>query len=138
MSGLPIGSPIYSWITIIGTGNVVRSQTGFTIVDPVNGIIQFTVAPNPGSATPTAGVYVAYNYQWFTDDKYAQYLYQAAQMVLAGTTDPTTIPNGLSDAMLQYALALFWFARASQYAEKYAATAGDSSEHVGSVAHEVF
>lgn len=123
-----IGSPMYTWITIVGTGAVVRTQTGFTIVDPLNGIIQFSVAPNPGSATAAAGVYAAYNYLWFTDDRYAQFLYQAAQATIAGTTDPTTIPNGLSDAMMQYAMAEFWKARGSSWIDKYAATGGDTSE----------
>ena len=129
-----IGMAIYSWVTIVGTGAVVRSQAIFTIVDPINGIINFTDAPNPGSATPAAGVYVAYNYEWFTDSDYAQFLYQAAQMTLAGTIDPTTIVNGLSDAMVQYAIAQFWLARASQYAERYASSAGGVTEQVQAVA----
>ena len=122
------GSPIYTWITIVGNGAVTRTQAGFSIVDPINGIINFTTAPNPGSATPAAGVYASYNYQWFTDSEISQFIYQGAQDILAGTTDPTTIVNGLQPAMLQYALCDFWKARASQWAERYAATGGDTSE----------
>lgn len=127
-----IGMPTYIFVSIVGTGPVVRTQAGFTVVDPVNGIINFTVAPNPGGSSPN-GVYVDYNYQWFTDVKYAQFIYQAAQMVLAGTTDPTTVPSGLSDVMLQYALAQFWFARASQYAEQYKSSGGEAMQEVQSV-----
>lgn len=122
------GAPLYIWITIIGTGGVVRTQQGFSVVDPINGIINFTTAPNPGNATQTAGVYASYNYQWFTDAEIAQFLYQAAQSTLAGTTDPTTIVNGLQPAMIQYALYEFWKSVASKWAEKYAATGGDTSE----------
>lgn len=127
------GAPAYTYVTIIGNGATTRTQSGFTIVDQINGIINFSVAPNPGSASQTAGVYVDYYYQWFTDAEYAEFLYQAAQFALAGTTDPTLIPNGLSFSMMQFAMAQFWYARASQYGEKYAATAGDSSEAVNTV-----
>src|SRR5579863_4890427 len=53
---------VYTWVTIIGAGAVVRSQvhTFFKVIDPANGIIQFVSAPNPGSATANAGVYVDY------------------------------------------------------------------------------
>lgn len=129
-----IGDPTYVWVTIVGTGAVVRTQIGFTIADPQNGIIHFSVAPNPGTATPAAGVYVDYNYVWFNDIKYAQFIYQAAQMTLAGTTDPTTIPSGLNDAMMQFAISQFWKARASQYAEQYKSSGGEASQEVQTVA----
>jgi hypothetical protein len=128
------GTPVYTWLTIIGTGAVSRTHAGFTITDQKNGIITFTVAPNPGNATPNAGVYLDYNYIWFTDDKYTEFLNQAAQDTMAGTaTDPTTIVDGLTQAMLQYALSYFWMARASLYAEQYESTGGDASERVQTV-----
>src|SRR5216684_235820 len=51
---------LYTWVTIIGTGAVVRSQlhTLFTVTDRVNGIIAFVAAPNPGTTVPNAGIYV--------------------------------------------------------------------------------
>lgn len=128
------GTPVYTWLTIIGTGAVSRVHTGFTITDPVNGIITFNTAPNPGSGTPNAGVYLDYNYLWFTDAKHTEFLNNAAQDTFAGTTtDPTTIVDGLTQAMFQYALSYFWKARASLYAEQYESTGGDASERVQTV-----
>lgn len=127
------GSPSYVWLTIRGTGAVQRSQAGFTITDQVNGIITFSVAPNPGTANPTDGVYVDYNYVWFTDAEYTELLNRAAQSTLAGVTDPTVIQEGLIEPMLQYALAGFWKARASRYAEKYESSGGDAGEKVQTV-----
>lgn len=128
------GTPVYTWLTIKGTGSVTRSQSGFTITDPKNGIITFTVAPNPGTSNPNDGVYFDYNYVWFTDAKYTEFLNNAAQDTLAGSsTSPITIVDGLVQAMLQYALSYFWTARASRYAEQYESTGGDASEQVQTV-----
>jgi hypothetical protein len=125
-----VGSALYTWVTVVGTGAVARTQVGFTIADQINGVISFTSAPDPGGGTyPTAppnGVYVDYNYEWFSDAKYAQFLYQAAQMTLAGTTDPTTIPNGLTDAMLQYGVYLTFTALAGRFAQEFASSGGEA------------
>lgn len=125
----------YVWVTIIGAGATVRSQshTLFSVTDQVNGIITFAVAPNPGSAVSNAGVYVDYNFFWFTDAKYQEFLNQAANMTVAGVTDATQIAEGLVEPMLQYAIAYFWKARASQYAERYESTGGDASQRVQTV-----
>lgn len=120
------GSPVYMWLTIIGSGAVTRTQSGFTIADQVNGIVSLTTAPNPGTSG-NDGVYFSYNYQDYSDAKYANWLYQAAQMTLAGTTDPTTIPNGLSDAMLQYGVWLYALSRQAFFSRQYDSHAGDSS-----------
>lgn len=126
---------VYTWVTIVGTGATVRSRlhTLFTVTDYVNGIIHFVSAPNPGSATPAAGVYVDYNYVWFSDAKYLEFLNQAANMTLAGVVDATQIPEGLAEAMLQYAVGYFWKARASQYADRYQSSGGDAGEQVQTV-----
>lgn len=131
------GAASFVWVTIVGHGAVTRTQAGFTIVDQVNGIISFSVAPDPGNGTypttPPNGVYVDYNFQWFSDAKYAEFLNRSANDTVAGTTDPTTIAEGLKEVMLQFALSKFWFARASQYANQYRSSGGDASEDVQTV-----
>lgn len=126
---------LYTFVTIIGTGGTVRNalHTLFTVTDQINGIITFVSAPNPGNATPTAGVYVDYGYLWFSDADYQEFLSQAAQMTLAGVVDATAIQEGLVEAMLQYGVGYFWKARASQYADRYESNGGDASEKVQTV-----
>jgi len=121
------------YITIVGTGAVFRTQTGFTLDDATNGLISFTVAPNPGAGQGN-GVYADYNYQWFTDAKYTEFLNESAQQTLAGVADPTAIVEGLKEVMLQYALAHFWMSRASQYAERYSSSGGEAGQSIESVA----
>lgn len=131
------GAASFVWITVVGHGAQVRLQTGFTISDQANGIITFSAAPNPGNGTypvvPPVGVYADYNWIWFLDSDYTQFLNLASEMVVAGQTDPTTIPSGLDTAMMQYALAQFWFARASQWAEEYRSAGGEASEDAQTV-----
>lgn len=126
------GAALYVWVTIVGTGAVTRTHNGFAITDPLNGIITFTAAPNPGSSN-NAGVYVDYNYVWFTDTVYTEWLNQAANDTYAGVTDATQIPEGLIEAMLQYALYYFYMNRATQYAERYESSGGDAGEQVQTV-----
>ena len=121
------GAALYTWLTIRGTGAVQRTHAGFKIDDPANGIVEFTVAPNPGSTNPTDGVYFDYNYFWFSDVKYQEFLNQAANMTVAGVVDATQIVEGLIEAMLQYGVAYFWKARASAYGDKIESTGGDAS-----------
>lgn len=132
------GAPTYTFFTIVGHGAVARSQSGLTITDPANGIITFSAAPNPGNGTypvaPPSGVYVDYNWVWFMDSDYTEFLNLACEMVLAGVTDPTLVQSGLDTAMMQYALSQFWYARASQYAEQYRSAGGEASEDVQTVA----
>ena len=122
------GSPVYTWLTIIGTGATTRAQTGFTIIDQINSIISFSAAPNPGTSTPNAGIYFSYNYLDYSDAKYTEWLSEAAQLTLAGVTDATFVPVGLSAAMLQYGVWLYAQSRQAFFARQYEAHAGDSSE----------
>lgn len=126
---------IYMWVSIVGTGAVFRSQlrTLFKVIDPVNGIIQFIAAPNPGSAQGQ-GVYVSYNYYWFSDAKYTEFLNEATNnLLLDAATDPTTVNTGLVPALLQYALASFFKARASQFMERYTSSGGQAGQSVDAV-----
>lgn len=132
VSGLT-GEAQYAWLTIRGTGSVVRTHAGFKVLDQENGIIEFTTAPNPGNVNPTDGVYFDYNYVWFTDAKYTEFLNQAAQMTLAGVAGPASMVAGLTPAMLHYALGSFWRARASLFAEQYESHGGDAGEQVQTV-----
>ena len=120
-----VASSVY--VTIVGSS--FRTQSGFTLSDAANGILTFSPAPSNG-----AQVLVDYNYYWFADAFYNEFLTQAAQMALAGTTDSTSVPEGLKEAMMQYALYLFYGARASQYAERYSSSGGEAGQSVESVA----
>lgn len=120
------------YVTIVGTGAQFRLQTGFTVSDATNGIIAFASAPNPGTGQGQ-GVYVDYNYQWFTDAKLTEFLNEAAAQTNSGTTDPTTVVDGLKEAMLQYALSHSLMARAAMYAERYATSGGEAGQSVEAV-----
>lgn len=131
-----VADAVYTWITIVGTGAVYRTRlhTVFKVIDPTNGIIQFITAPNPGSAQG-AGVYATYQYYWFSDAKYTEFLNEASSdLQLNAAVDPTTVQVGLVPPMLQYALARFFKARASQYMERYSSSGGEAGQSVESVA----
>jgi len=106
-----------------------RITTGFTLSDAVNGFITFSVAP--ASSTE---ILADYNYYWFSDAQLTEFINEAAQTTVAGTTDPTTIDANLVQAMLQFALASFFQSRASQYAERYATSGGQAGTSVDQVA----
>ncbi len=121
------------YITIIGTGAAYRTQSGFTVNDFTLGLLTFSPAPNPGTGQG-AGVYASYNYYWFSDAKYTEFLNEAySDLSLNAAVDPTQIPLGLEPAMLQYALARFFKARASQYMERYSSSGGEAGQAVESV-----
>lgn len=143
LKNIPLANPAtagltdatFVWVSILGTGAIQRSQSHmlFHVTDPANGIITFTTPPNPGTVNPTDGVYVDYNYYWFSDVKYQEFLNQAANMTVAGVIDATQIVEGLVEAMLQYGVAYFWKARASAYGDKIESTGGDASNKPQSV-----
>lgn len=116
-------------VYITNVGTTFRTQSGFTLTDAVNGVVNFTSAPAVNSV-----LQADYNYYWFTDAKYTEFLNQAAQTTLAGATGPAAVPDGLREAMMQYALSLFFTSRASQYAERYSSSGGDAGQSVESVA----
>jgi hypothetical protein len=118
------GAAIYSWASIVGAGATVRSQTIFTIVDQVNGIISFTSAPNPGTAQGQ-GVYLDYNWQWYTDAKYNEFLSRAAGLTVAGST-PLQIPEGLLESMMQFGLYELQNALATRFAQEAASSGGEA------------
>ena len=113
------------FLTYTATNGARRTQTGFTISDAVNGFITFAVAP-------TAGIEILadYNYYWFSDTQHTEFLNEAAQTTQAGVTDPTQVGAGLIQAMMQFAAANFFQARASQYAERYATSGGQAGTSV--------
>lgn len=110
-------------------GTYVRTQQGFTVVDLVNGFVTFTYPPSVGMV-----LQADYNCYWFSDAQYTEFLNEAAQTTLSGISGPTFVPTGLVQAMLQFALALFFESRASQYAERYATSGGEAGQSVDSVA----
>lgn len=111
-------------------GTSYRIQTGFTMTDMANGILTFTAAP-----TANENIYADYNYYFFSDAKYTEFLNEAASNILQDATDdPTTVEAGLIPAMLQYALAYFFKARASQYQNRYSSSGGEAGQSVESVA----
>jgi hypothetical protein len=110
------------------SGYFIRSQVGFTLDDPINGILLFTSAPKEGTK-----IVADYNYYWFTDTKLTEFLNEAAQMTLAGINDPTMIIDGMVHIMMQFALSLFMKARAAQYAERYRTSGGEAGTGVDAV-----
>lgn len=114
-------------IYVTTVGGTPRTQTGFTLTDATYGVITFSVAP-----VVNAVVLVDYNYYWFSDASYNEFLAEAAGLTMAGTA-ATAMPDGLSEAMLQYAASLFFTARASQYAERYSSSGGEAGQSVESV-----
>lgn len=110
----------------ISYGSTFRTTTGFT-VDLVNGILTFTPAPANG-----VKLLADYNFQWFTDADWTEFLAQAA-LQLGSSTDVTTVNPGLQQALEQYALYNFYMRRATRYADKYASTGGQASQQVETV-----
>lgn len=115
-----VASSIYFTIN-----STYRSQTGLTIDDSVNGL--FSISPAPAAnGNPW---YIDYNYQWFTDTDYTEFLNDAARDLL-GVSDPTTVQTALVAALLQYGLGYFYQRRATQYADKYASSGGQAGQSV--------
>ena len=127
----PFSSPTWSvYITTNVSGTITpRNQTGFTLSDPFNGIVTFGSAPLSGTL-----ITADYNYLWFPDASYNEWLVEAAQQTLAGVTDPASIVEGLVEPMLQYALSHFAMARASFFGEQIRASGGDQSQDAQSKA----
>jgi hypothetical protein len=121
--------PLVASSVFISTGATQRSQSGFTQTDNVNGFITFATAPPAG-----IDVFADYNYYWFSDAQYTEFLNEAAQTVQAGVADATVIITGLTQSLLQYALASFFKSRASQYAERYSTSGGEVGQSVEAVA----
>ncbi len=124
-------APVVSGSVYISTvGGSYRSQTGFT-VDLPTGIVTFTVAP-----AANAQMVADYAFYWFADAQHTEFLNQAGDNLQLGQNplDLTTVVIGLQPALIQYALANLWRARASQYAEKYASSGGEAGESVQTVA----
>lgn len=109
-----------------------RSQSGYTFDDTASGIssaalLTFTAAPASG-ASPFL---VDYNYYWFTDAEYTEFLNDSAMKL--GQTDPTLVASNMVDILLQYCLGYFWQARATQYAHRYASSGGQVGQSVQDV-----
>ena len=121
----PFVTPAWSVYLTSNTSGIIdpRDQSAITVSDPVNGIIILSAAPQSGS-TWTAD----YNYLWFADLFYTEWLNEAAQQTLAGVSDPTVMIEGLIEPMLQFALAHFARARASFFGEQIRASGGDQSQ----------
>ncbi len=105
-------------------GSTFRTQSGFTL-DLPNGILTMTSAPTSG----TDPFEVDYNFNWFTDTDYTEFLAEAAKAV-NNVADPTKIVDGLVPALLHFALYYFWMRRASQYAHKYQSSGGQAGQNV--------
>lgn len=115
------------WVSTVG--GAFRATTGFTF-DATTGIITYS----PTVPVTNAQLRADYYYYWFSDAKHQVFLEQGARGLLQGGTDPTLVVDGLTPALLQYALAAFFRARASQYQDKYDSSGGDNSQQVSSVA----
>lgn len=121
----PFTSPQWSvFVTLNVSGTITpRSQVGFSLTDAYNGIITFDSAPASGTL-----ISADYNYLWFPDASYSEWLIEAAQETLAGVSDPSQIIEGLIEVMLQYGLSHFAMARASFFGEQIRASGGDQSQ----------
>jgi hypothetical protein len=104
-----------------------RQASGFTVSDATAGLIEITVAP-AASANP---FWMDYNFYWFSDGDYTEFLNDSALKLSAPT--PVTVDPGLIDALLQYSLGYFWQRRATQYAHKYASSGGTVGQSVEKV-----
>jgi hypothetical protein len=102
-----------------------RSQTGVTIDDASNGLFTISSAP-AANANPW---YIDYNFQWFTDTDYTEFLNDAARDLLA-ISDPTKVADALVAAMLQYGLGYFYQRRATYFADKYSSSGGQAGQSV--------
>lgn len=118
---------VYVTITGSGSGNGFRLQTGFALSDPQNGILIFDTAPAAGKT-----ISVDYNYYYMNDDSMIEFLNQASENLQLSQTpaDPTTVPNGLMPALMQYALANFFKSRYAQYAAKYSSSGGQAGQSI--------
>ena len=123
--------PLVAASVYLTYGSTQRTQTGFAQSDNVNGIITFTNAPTNGLE-----ILADYNYYWFSDAQYTEFLNEAAQTISAGVTDATAIIAGLQQALYQYALSFFFQSRASQYAERYASSGGEAGQSVQTVCQQ--
>lgn len=121
----PFLTPAWSVYITLNVGGVItaRTQTGFDLDDVNNGIIIFDTAPASGTI-----ISADYNYLWFADASYNEWLIEGAQQTIAGVDDPSDIQEGLIEAMLQFALAHFARARASFFGEQIRASGGDQSQ----------
>lgn len=109
-----------------------RQQTGYTFDDAASGISPaglITISPAPANAANP--FLIDYNYYWFTDAEFTEFLNDAAQKL--GQTDPTKVAVNLVDILLQYCLGYFWQARATQYAHRYASSGGQVGQSVQDV-----
>ena len=102
-----------------------RATTGFTM-DLVNGLVVFASAP-AANANP---FYIDYNFQWFTDTDYTDFITDATRDLGYSYVDPTTVPDTLIPALEQYALYYYWTRRASRYAHKYSSSGGSAGQQV--------
>ena len=108
------------YVTLAGD---VRSQVGFT-VDAPNGLLAFAIAP-PQDTEPFEA---DYNWQWFTDAEYTEFLDQGAEVL--GVAKGSDVTEGLIPAQMQFALYYYYMRRAVQYAHRYAASGGIVGQQV--------
>lgn len=108
----------------------VQDPALYELTDPENGLLTFQVTPPVG-----ASLVCDYNYFYFKDAKYTEFLNQASEnlQLAQSPADPTTVPTGLTPALMQYALANFFKARYAQYASKYSSSGGAAGQSVQSV-----
>jgi hypothetical protein len=110
----------------LSQNSTIRTQSGFT-VDLTNGILTMSAAP----AAADSPLSVDYNFYWFPDASYNEFLTDAGRALKF--TDVTTTPDGLLPALLNYGLYYFYIARATEYAHKYASSGGQAGQSVETV-----
>lgn len=135
----PASSPTFFPLAY-NSGTPLHFGTDYTVPTPKNGQLIFVAAP-----PETESLAVDFNYTWFDDLEWDNYLHLASNKVgLAlyyvgassvagsfvlpvGATQPADIPDGLFDAICQLAAALAAEALAERFATKYDLSAGDHS-----------
>lgn len=129
LSGTINGQQCGPWYTY-GTG-LVRSLTGFTLSDAINGYVAITAPPDASTTFP---FFFDYSFLWFQDADYTTMIDEATEEL--GYALGTATPEGLYPALISLVLWRYWRRRASQWAIRYGSSAGGASDTVKSVCEE--
>jgi hypothetical protein len=135
----PIASPTL-FPQMYEDGEPLIFNTDYAVPNPKSGQVSLTNAPLESDSLA-----VDFNYTWFDDLEWDSYLCRAANKInftlyytgastIPGTfqlpvggTAPADIPDGLFDAIMQFAAAMASEALAQRFATRYDTAAGDQS-----------
>lgn len=102
-----------------------QSSAGAWTLDPVTGIVTFN-SPPAANTQITAD----YNFLWFDDGSYTNFLKLGCRMLDVGNTDPTTVEDGLVTALVKYSAHWSYMALATRYAALYPSSGGGVGQSV--------